>query len=41
MYFLFWSTAKHNARVDSRFHRPAAHAAAGQGDAWRLQGMTI
>ena len=41
LYFLFWLTAKHNARVDSLFHRPAAHAAAGQGEGWCLQGMAI
>ena len=32
MYFLFWLTAKNSARVDSLFHRPAAHATAGQGE---------
>ena len=41
LYFLFWLTAKHNARVDSLFHRPAAHAAAGQGEGWCLQDMAI
>ena len=41
LHFLFWLAAKHNAPVDSLFHCPAAHAAAGQGDAWCLQGMAI
>ena len=41
MNFLFWSTAKNDARVDNLFHRPAAHAAAGQGEGWCLQGMAI
>ena len=41
MYFLFWLTAKHDARVDSLFHRPAAHAAAGHGEGWRLLGIAI
>ena len=27
--------------VDSLFYRPAAHAAAGQGEGWCLQGMAI
>ena len=39
MYFLFWLTAKHDARVDSLFHLPTAHAAAGQSEGWCLQGM--
>ena len=38
LYFLFWLTTKHD---DSLFHCPAAHAAAGQGEGWRLQGMAI
>ena len=37
LYFLFWETAKHDACVDSLFHRPAAHGAAGQGEGWCLQ----
>ena len=41
LHFLFWLTAKHNACVNSLFHRPAAHAAAGQGEGWCLQGMAI
>ena len=41
LHFLFWLTAKHDARVNSLFHRPAAHAAAGQGEGWCLQGMAI
>ena len=40
-YFLFWLTAKKDAPVDSLFHHPAAHAAAGQGEGWCLQGMAI
>ena len=33
LYFLFRLTAKHDVHVDhSLFHRPAAHAAAGQGE---------
>ena len=41
LHLLFWLAAKHNEPVDSPFHCPAAHAAAGQGDAWCLQGMAI
>ena len=41
LYFLFWLTAKYDACVDSLFHHPAAHAAAGQGEGWCLQGMAI
>ena len=43
LYLLFWLTAKHDARVNSLFHRPAAHADAdaGQGEGQCLQGMAI
>ena len=41
LYFLFWLTAKHGVCVNSLFHCPAAHAAAGQGEGWCLQGMAI
>ena len=39
LYSLFWLTAKQDAHGDSLFYRPAAHAAAGQGEGWCLQGM--
>ena len=41
LYLLFWLTAKQDGHVDSLFHRPAAHAAAGQGEGWCLLGMAI
>ena len=41
LYFLFWLTTKHGAHGDSLFHCPVAHAAAGQGEGWCLQGMAI